>query len=180
MCSETLGRPVATIPVTLDLHDAIAFQQRSKFLHHSIRAEGWTLLADDIENTPTIFVTMSNSQREAIVGTARRIAECDVVGSVVGRQLIAAGSHRGLHHLARDKAFYIDAELRQIFSAARRMVPLQRALYNPLGQCWIEIPARTLGHQDQRIPLRPIVPSINIPYLTLASVGRRDDDQRPV
>ena len=60
---------------------------------------------------------------------------------------------------------------------ARRMVALQCTGDHALGQRRVEIPAGTLGHQDQRIALWAVMPAIDVPNLTATSVGRRDNDQ---
>jgi hypothetical protein len=67
-----------------------------------------------------------------------------------------------LDHLERDEALDIGAELGEIFSLCAGAVLVQRTIDNALRQGWIECPARTVSHEDERGPTCAVVALENL------------------
>ena len=61
-----------------------------------------------------------------------------------------------------------------------RSGPPLGARYLPVvANGWIEVGARALRHEYQRIAVGAVVPAIHVPHLAASGIGAGDDDQRP-
>ena len=92
----------------------------------------------------------------------RRVDE-SAIGDARSRQRLAIAADATLDHLDRDEALDIGAELGEIFSRRTGTVLFQRTIDDALRQGWIEGPAHTVSHEDERVATRAVVPLEHLP-----------------
>ena len=120
---ELLTRPFAGVAVALDLRDAIALQQVTEFLDHSLGGERRPDLAHAIEHGDLAF-RVGDGKREAVGAAAARIDEGNVALAAEGFAFVNAPVGRSLDRLSTDERFNIGAELSAEFGGGRDRVLL--------------------------------------------------------
>jgi hypothetical protein len=98
---------------------------------------------------------LANRHGHAVGAAATRIAKGAIFDIAQWRTLEAANRNAGLHRFARDESLKVAAELSQILGPRHRLVQFKCAVDHRLRQARIEIAARALRHQDQRIGRQP-------------------------
>src|SRR4029077_4954020 len=97
-----------------------------------------------------------NGDRHGVLAAARRVDE-GAIADARGRQHLAMVTDATLDHLERDEAPDIGGESGEIFSRRASAVLLQRTIDHALRQGWIERPARTVSHEDERVATWAVV-----------------------
>ena len=120
---------------------------------------------------------MRNGQRHGVLAAARRVDE-GAIGDARSRQHLAIVTDATLDHLERDEALDIGAELGEIFSRRAGTVLLQRTVDDALRQGWIEGPARTVSHEDERVATCAVVALEHLPQHAASRVRTGGQDQR--
>ena len=120
---------------------------------------------------------MRNGQCHGVLAAARWVDE-GAISDARSREHLAMATDATLDHLERDEALDIGAELGEIFRHRTGAVLLQRAIDNALRQGWIERPARTVSHEDERVAICAVVALEHLPQYAASRVRTGGQDQR--
>src|SRR5262249_43967769 len=175
--AELLARPFARIPVAGDRRNAVAVEQISKFRDNTFGRERWPNLAQRV-NDRDLTLLVTDRQREAVGRAAARVHK-GRVGDIGHRSALANAKHNAsLDRLAADIALDVGSEICKILSRSGSVIAFQRAIDNALRQRRVELAARTMRHEDERITARAVVTLVRLVQHASFRVRRACNDQR--
>src|SRR4029079_13027320 len=106
---------------------------------------------------------LRNSRRPRIVAAARRNNKADITMLVLRWSLEHTRTGAGFNRLAGDEGLNVGSELGEILSTSGGCVPIHRTVNNRLRQLRVEVTSSTLGNQDRRITVGPVMTFAGLP-----------------
>src|SRR5262245_61520682 len=150
--AEWLLHELAAVVVTNHSSNVVGLEQLGEFVDDDRRIEWRPHLAYSVNNNPIVRPRLvRDRQRHSVRATAASRAGESAIARAARQQLLAVVAHATFNDCERDEAFDIGAELRKILRRRAGAVFLQRTIDDALRQGWIEHPACTVSHEDDRI-----------------------------
>src|SRR5262249_54243252 len=176
---ERFSHELAAVVVANNLADAISLEQSGEVVDYGRWREPRPHLADSVHDDSFVrpCAPVRNGQRHGVLAAARRVDE-GAIGDARSRQHLAIATDATLDHLERDEALDVGAELGEILSRCAGAVLLQRTIDDALRQGWIEGPARTVSHEDERVATCAVVALEHLPQHAASRLRTRGQDQR--
>src|SRR5215471_13239892 len=176
---EWLLHELAAVVVTNHFGNAVGLEQLGEFVNNDRRTEWRPHLAYSVNSDPIVRPRLvRDRQRHSIRATAAGRVDESAIARAARRQLLAVVTNATFNDFERDEALDVRAELPEILRRGAGAVLLQRTVDDALRQGWIERPARTVSHEDERVATCAVVALEHLPQHAPSRVWTGGQDQR--
>jgi hypothetical protein len=125
--SELFAHPLAAESISRDLGKPVGLQHRGEFGAHGLGRERRPAFSQAIDDNDLLRrLVMRDAEREAVRGTAARVAECAVADIAQWRALEYPALNATFSDLATDEGFEIGTELRHVLCRSAKLIGVLR------------------------------------------------------